>query len=308
MGYNVPRNNQARDNEEAASVIFIGPSSSGKTTSLILLHQTLIDYSKDLNCTYTPSIKSEGFQIYKEANNLMLNGKSPPPTPPSIKDVKIELHVKFKGNLLRKPKFVKLLFADMSGEISSKLMSIFPQLINSTPTQVRQQLMETGINPDDVEYLIHTLLSSKGIILVADASKIDDPNDSPDYALATYLDNLNQYAIAHGEKPKGFALLLTKFDALSNNPAYQNPKDDALKELVANFLSQVNNFATAFNQNNGTSFKIFYSMLKATGQVDDRGMPLFTVEARNARNQTRAIYSVAQYRHLIEWLRDTFGN
>jgi hypothetical protein len=294
--------------EEAASVIFIGPTSSGKTTSLILLHQTLLDYSKKLNCTYTPSKRSPGFDIYKEANNLMLNGKSPAPTLPTVKDVKIELNIRFNGNLLRKTKRIKLLFADMAGEISSKLMEIFPELINSSPSQVRQQLTETGINPDDVEYLIHTLLSSKGVILIADASKIDSPNECPDAALANYLDNLNQYAIAHGEKPKGFALLLTKFDSLAKSPGMQNPKEDDLKQLVGNYLSTVNCFATSFNQNTGTSFKIFYSLLKETGQLDDRGFPLFAVDPRNANKQTRAVYSVQQYLSLIEWLRDTFGN
>lgn len=306
MSTKVPTGKETQQ-EEAASVIFIGPTSSGKTTSLILLHQTLLDYSKDLNCTYTPSRRSPGFDIYKEANNLMLNGKSPAPTLPSVKDVKIELNIRFNGNLLRKTKRIKLLFADMAGEISSKLMEIFPELINSSPSQVRQQLTETGINPDDVEYLIHTLLSSKGVILIADASKVDT-YESPDAALATYLDNLNQYAIAHGEKPKGFALLLTKFDSLSKSPGMANPKDDDLKQLVGNYLSTVNCFAQSFNQNNGTSFKIFYSLLKATGELDDRGLPTFTVESRNARGQTRAVYSVQQYRHLIEWLRDTFGN
>ncbi len=296
------------EKEEAASVIFIGPPSSGKTTSLILLHQTLLDYSKDIKCTYMPARRSPGFDIFKEANNLMLHGRSPAPTPPTVKDVKIELNITFNGSLMHKRKKIKLLFADMSGEISKTLMEIFPELISSTPSGVRQRLMETGINPDDVEYLIHTLLSSKGVILVADASKIDQPNESPDADLANYMDNLNQYGRARGEEPKGFALLLTKFDSISKGPGYQNPKDEDLKALTANWLPNVNCFADAFNKNKGTKFKIFYSLLKATGDVDERNLPTFTVESKNARNQTRAVYSVQEYRHLIEWLRDTFGN
>jgi hypothetical protein len=307
MSTKVPIGRQVAD-EEAASVIFIGPTSSGKTTSLILLHQTLLDFSEELNCTYTPSKRSPGFDIFKEANNLMINGKSPSPTLPTVKDVRIELNIKFKGNLLTKPKRIKLLFADMAGEISSKLMEIFPELINSSPSQVRQQLTETGINPDDVEYLIHTLLSSKGVILIADASKIDSPDECPDSALANYLDNLNQYAIAHGEQPKGFALLLTKFDSLAKSPGMQNPKESDLKQLVGNYLATVNCFAKSFEKNNGTSFKIFYSMLKETGQLDDRGFPLFAVNPRNAKKLTRAEYSVQQYLDLVKWLKDTFGN
>jgi hypothetical protein len=306
MSTKVPIGKEDKE-EEAASVIFIGPASSGKTTSLILLHQTLIDYYRDdLKCTYTPSIKSEGFRIYKEAHNLMINGKSPAPTIPTDKDVKIEFNIEFKGGILGKTKRVKILFADMSGEISSKLMSIFPQLINSTPTQVRQQLLDTGINQEDVDYLIHTLLSARGIILVADSGKLDHPEESPDEALATYLDNLNQYAVAHGEKPKGFALMLTKFDQF-RVPGFDNPRDEDLRRLSKNYLSQVDNFASSFKKNNGTSYKIFFSVLKEK-EKDEEGKVTFAVETNNARQQTRVIYSVQQYRRLIEWLRDTFGN
>lgn len=67
--------------DETSSVIFIGPATSGKTTSLILLHQTCIDYRDDLNFTYTPSIRSQGFDLYGETDNLILCGKPPAPTP-----------------------------------------------------------------------------------------------------------------------------------------------------------------------------------------------------------------------------------
>jgi hypothetical protein len=304
MSTKVPISKDNKENGgEGAGVIFVGPSKSGKTTGIVLLHQTLIDYRDDLKCTYTPSIKNDALDLFVETNNLILNGISVTPTPPSKKDARIEFNIEFDGGIIHKKKKVKLLFADMSGEISKTLMKVFPTLINSSPQKVREQLEEANINQEDVDYLVHTLLSSRGVILVADASKLGTP-ESPDPELAKYLNNLYQYAEMHGEAPKGFALLLTKFDQFSV-PGYGNPKAEKLRELAKNYLCQTENYASNFTKNNKTLFKIFYSVLKP--QDDAEGGRLFVVNTNNARHQNRVEYSVQQYRQLIEWLRDTFG-
>lgn len=222
--------------------------------------------------------------------------------PPSVKDSKIEFELAFKSHF-GKPKKVRLIFADMSGEISSALMQIFPELISSTPKEVREKLLDRGLGQEDVEYLVHTMLSARGVILVADSSRLGEP-DTPDKDLAYYLDNLNQYARARGENPKGVALLLTKFDQFRMS-GYENPSDSDLHALIRNYLPQVDNFASNFDRNQGTKYKIFCSVLNETKDKEDK--LIFTVDKNNPRHQRRVVYSVQQYRRLIEWLRDTFG-
>ena len=296
----IKRKGAREEDEEGASVIFVGPASSGKTTALILLHQTLVDYRDDLKCTYTPSIKNDAMDLFTETNRLIMNGSSPSPTVPSQKDTRIEFNLEFRGRFGGIKK-VKLLFADMSGEISSTLMKIFPSLINSAnPQKVREQLEQTGLNQEDVEYLIHTLLSAKGVILIADASQLGGPK-SPDPELSKYLNNLYAYSLRHGEKPKGYALLLTKFDQFKI-PGFANPKDNQLRQLARNLLSNTENYAATFTGNNKSRFKVFYSVLVPNADGDG-----FVVNSNNERQQSRVEYSVQQYVHLIEWLKDTFG-
>ena len=305
MSTKVPTKKDSKETEgEGSSVIFVGPSKAGKTTAIVLLHQTLIDYRDDLKCTYTPLIKNDALDLFGEANNLVLNGISVTPTPPSKKDARIEFNLEFEGGILSKKKRVKMLFADMSGEISKTLMKVFPTLINSSPQKVREQLEEANIDQEDVDYLVHTLLAAKGVILVADAGKVGSP-ESPDPELAKYLNNLYQYAEAHGVSPKGYALLLTKFDQFKV-PGYNDPSDDKLRELTKNYLCQTENYASNFTKRSKTRFKIFYSVLKSKGD-DAEGGRLFVVNTDNPRHQSRVEYSVQQYRQLILWLRDTFG-
>ncbi len=45
---------------------------------------------------------------------------------------------------------------------------------------MREQLAETGINPDAVVYLIGKVFSTQGVILVADSSILGDPNECVD--------------------------------------------------------------------------------------------------------------------------------
>jgi hypothetical protein len=299
MSTRVPRGDVAQ--EETSNVVFVGPSASGKTTSLILLHETCLDYRDDLNMVYTPNIRTAGFNLYQDTSNLILQGIPPPPTNPSEKDHRVELTLEFKSFMRRKA--VKLVFADMSGGISSTLMKVFPSLATMTPDEVKSKLLDAGLNEEDVDHLVRSLLSAKGVILVADASKIGQP-DTPDGDLAYYLDNLNQFVKSHGEAPKGVALLLTKFDQWRIQ--MPNPTDEELRKMVKNFLPQVDNYASNFNRDQKTQYKVFYSMLNETKDKD--GHLKFSIEIDNPRHMRRVEYSVEQYLDLIKWLKATFGS
>jgi hypothetical protein len=172
--------------------------------------------------------------------------------------------------MLQRETQVKLLLADMGGEITCKLLEIFPELISSTPLEVRRKLLGTGLNSDDVEYLTQKVLSAQGVILVADASTLDNPKENPDAKLATFLDNLNQYSLAHGEKLKSAGLMLTKFDPLHQAWGLQNLTENDLKQLVKNYLPITENIASDIQQKNWADFKIFYSTLIPQSELDKK--------------------------------------
>lgn len=283
-------------------IVFVGPTASGKTTSLILLHSTCIDYKEDMNIkSYNPLIKSRDFNLYKQASNLMKYGIPPDATRAASKDLKVELELAFGGLIHRKT--VRMIFADMAGAISSSLMRVFPELPGMTPDEVKKTLEGVGIGEDDAEYLIRNILRARGLILVADSSNIGAGKDDPDADLANYLNNLSNYVQAHGTAPKGIALILTKFDKWFVK--YPSPTEDDLKRFVKNHLSNVNNYAETLNKKAGTRYSVFYSALKETKTKDDS--LAFVVEAENSRGQRRVLYSVTEYERLISWIRDTFS-
>jgi hypothetical protein len=142
-----------------------------------------------------------------------------------------------------------------------------------SPDQVKQKLLEAGLQQEDAEYLTNNVLTAKGIILVADSSLLAQ-RESPDIALASYLDTFNQYAIAHGRNLRGIALLFSKYDKFML-PGYENPSDTQLQEIAEKHLPKVYDYILRFGKRDGTVFKIFYSKLKE--EIDRDGCPKYTI-------------------------------
>ncbi len=295
---------QKRVMEEESSVVFVGPKSSGKTTALLLLHSHSIDNKNELKIKeYKPIIRSSEFDLYTQAKDLVNFGYPPPPTEPRLKDLKVELNYIFdaekKGLFGGKQKKVKLIFADMSGEISDSLMRVWPTLGRVPPDELTKKLKQTALSDDEIQYVIRNIMNANGIILVADASKIGIRGEDPDPKLAYYLNNLiTQIENTSGKPPQGIGLLLTKFEKWE--AAYpQFTSDEGLKEFVKLYLNYTNALIEAFNKE-GVSYEVFYSCLYKDSESEEERFKLDL-------NKNRVLYVEKQYDRLLNWIKNTFA-
>ncbi len=297
------------------NVVFIGPSASGKTAALCLLHYTVMDYQNSGKYNlgvdrYIPNIMTKGYDFFRDANSLVMFGNEIEPTAPSMKDLKIELQFHFRG--LLRGKDINLVFADMAGPISTALMKVFPDLTSNTPEEVEAELQSYSITSEDAKYLVKHILDADGLILVADASKIGKRGpDNPDGPLAAYLNNLLKYIDKAGKTPKGVALLLTKFDKWYSTFGTNNPDKDKIEKFVKNRLPTVWALISALNKTKGVQFKIFYSGLQESGAkpeeiAEDGSAPSKFLVAEDCQQNQRVIYNIEQYVQLIHWIKEVF--
>lgn len=296
------------------NVVFVGPSASGKTAALCLLHYTVMDFQNsdkyDLGVDrYTPNIMSAGYDFYRDANSLVLFGNEIEPTAPGLKDLKIELQFHFKG--LLRGKEIDLIFADMAGPISAALMKVFPDLTSKTPDEVEAELKSFTIKTEDARYLIKHILEADGLILIADASKIGKRGpENPDGQLASYLNNLLKYIEKVGKTPKGIALLLTKFDKWYAEFG-PNPDKAKIEKFVKDRMPTVWTMITSLNKTKGVQYNVFYSGLQESGaKREDSGEendpPSKFVVGEDCQQNHRVVYNTEQYVYLLRWIKDVF--
>ena len=283
-----------------SSITFIGQSASGKTSALCLLHFTAIDYGPELGIrSYMPKILSPDYDFYDDAYRLVLRGEEVKPTDPNKKDLKIELYLNFEGWL--HGKMIKLVFADMAGAISASLMRVFPELVGKVPDEIIRELSIRGIKPDDARYLIRSILESKGVILVADSTKIGG-SENPDSQLSYYLNNLLLYAERNRKMHKGIGLLITKFDKWFYLYG-DSPTSEVLISFVEDKMPQVWGIMRSLSREKGIHTEIFCSGLEEEKEKQDNKM---FVVMQDAQGRFRVKYNVEQYKKMLLWIKETF--
>ena len=287
---------QVSESTPESNIMFIGPPAAGKTTAMLLLLHTVVDYKEELGIrNLTPVVRTGGVNIFADASRLVRQGIPPAPTQVEAKDIKLELNIVFRGFPLGKR--VSLIFADMAGRITETLLKVFPEIAAKTPNEVRDTLKTYGLSEEDVQYIVNKVFTSKGFILVVNYTKIGTEED-PDVKFSSFMNNFITYRKARmkGEKLKGVAVLVTHWDKAIVD-AYRD-RESILKDALP--------ITSSFIKNDKL---IERSAVFLSGIYDEYETP--TGEKRfhvtiDHEGRRRIRYTVNEYKELVMWIRDTF--
>jgi hypothetical protein len=125
----------------------VEPPGAGKTTALLMLYYTLVDYANNLGVKaycFTPDSPCD---LHMKAIDLVRYGKPPPPNLPQEKDIKLE--IEFNGLIF--PKKVGIAVADIAGTITGTLTRIWSNLGEMTPVEIQETLKERGLSEKDIQ-------------------------------------------------------------------------------------------------------------------------------------------------------------
>jgi hypothetical protein len=293
----------ASKSDQVSDLMLVGPSEAGKTTAMLLLYHTMVDYRRDLNIDRLVPISRAPKNIFDEAGKFVRLGISPEPTDPKLKDIKFELTVKFKSTIsvFGKTVFgktVRIIFADMAGAITEALMDSFPELISQPPSKTQKILRDRGLSEEDIQYVTARVFRSLGYILVVKATDIGSERD-PDGKFMQFLNNFALFKQKH-KLPglKGVAVLITHMDKAPQ--LMEKASKLSLSEFARTHLP----LTASFLDSSGLVEKakaIFHSAIYGEYR-DEKGKIRFSVNPLT----NRIDYEVDTYKELTMWLRETF--
>jgi hypothetical protein len=279
---------------EETNLMFVGPSNAGKTTAILLLYHTLIDYADELGVKAIHIIPGSPFDLHMEATNLVRYGIPPGRTAPNQKDIKIRFEVEFKGLVFTKK--VNIVVADMAGTITSTLMRILPDLASKTPKEVQETLHGLGLSEEEVQYVINRVFNSKGFVLVANVMDIG-PEKDPDARLAQFLTNFILFKRNRGWKEKiNVALLVTHMDR------YLMPttRENFIKDRFPSTYTAI--AKSGFVRN----YEVFFSAIYNEYTVKSEKGEEVRFQVIPKGGVHRIDYTVDEYKRLALWMRESF--
>ena len=304
----------------------IGTRASGKSTCIGLLNLTAMDMVRDRQrAGRTDSLRLTNARI-NELNSTIrdvvgnLNhGVFPEPTP-SNQTFTSSLVLEFEpsgvlgrvlGNqavaqfkqfkrFMPAPRIAELTITDVAGETVGDLMTNFERGEYDLP------------DSHVIEEVSRYILRSNAFVLIVDTEDLyrsatnrgpEGSHSYQDVALARFVDSLETYKRNNRGLPpiQSVALIGTKYDAVRNEMGISHlgnlESREGMARFMDNFLPQT--WMSLHNIVDGNRLNVFFSEVEMARSVDGEAPRIRTEEGR-----LRPVYSVDEYKRLIDWIGD----